>query len=366
MYQVQHYRKIKTAVGVMNVAAHNMRQNIYDKEGNEIANEQTQGQWYDPEMGKYNRYSGDSKTPAQVLKARADRIQSAELARKPQKNAAYAIEGIFSASHEWNQGWKDSEASRDSWNNYLDKSQEWAEEKFGKDNVLHVAVHMDEKTPHMHVLFTPIIERDGVNRYSSSQFLGGRAGLNSLQTEYHKEVGMDHGLERGKEWNRTSHKTLKEMEHNKQLLNGKEPEYTKYEEKRNIFQKAKDLLIAYHAPDGSKRKVSRSELLTMTNLINAEKYAKDMQYQRDNLKNENWSLDSENSNLKKEVQKLREFSQNPEWMKKQINHLSEVKEKNKQLEKTNAREKAKREKQLKKEREWARSNSLDNDNGLGW
>jgi hypothetical protein len=39
---------------------------------------------------------------------------------------------------------------------------DWFAERYGEDNIVTAAVHMDETTPHMHLQFTPIIEKDGI------------------------------------------------------------------------------------------------------------------------------------------------------------------------------------------------------------
>lgn len=213
-FEVQHYRKIKTAVGLRNVAAHNKRHAIYDEDGKELVNRQTVGDWYNPENAIWNQYD-DLESPETILKLRADRIKQANLARLPQKNAAYAIEGVFSASHEWGADWENARKSRKEWEKYLADARKWAETRFGKENVLHCAVHFDEMTPHLHVLMVPIIQKEGVNRYSSSEFLGGIKGLKALQTEYHKDVGQKYGLERGREESRASHTTIKQVHKDK-------------------------------------------------------------------------------------------------------------------------------------------------------
>lgn len=40
----------------------------------------------------------------------------------------------------------------------------WFADRYGEDNIVTAAVHMDEITPHIHLQFTPIIEQDGVRR----------------------------------------------------------------------------------------------------------------------------------------------------------------------------------------------------------
>ena len=65
-------------------------------------------------------------------------------------------------------------------------------EHYGKENILAATVHMDEKTPHMHVNITPI--RDG--RLTAKEIFN-RAELIDLQNTFHQDVGQKWGLERG-------------------------------------------------------------------------------------------------------------------------------------------------------------------------
>jgi hypothetical protein len=59
---------------------------------------------------------------------------------------------------------------------------EW---KIGKGNIFSAVVHMDEKTPHLHLCFTPITE-DG--RLSAKEILGNRAQLSKWQDEFHAHM----------------------------------------------------------------------------------------------------------------------------------------------------------------------------------
>ena len=53
--------------------------------------------------------------------------------------------------------------------------------KIGKDNIFTAVVHMDEKTPHMHLCFTPITE-DG--RLSAKEIIGNRTQLTKWQDDF--------------------------------------------------------------------------------------------------------------------------------------------------------------------------------------
>ena len=59
------------------------------------------------------------------------------------------------------------------------------EKTFGEENILSAVVHLDEKTPHMHVCFVPIT-KDG--RLSSKSVIGGPAGLVKLQDDFYAHM----------------------------------------------------------------------------------------------------------------------------------------------------------------------------------
>ena len=63
------------------------------------------------------------------------------------------------------------------------------EEKIGKENIVSAVVHMDEKTPHMHLCFVPIT-KDG--RLSSKEIIGGPKGLSKWQDEFYDHMAKQY------------------------------------------------------------------------------------------------------------------------------------------------------------------------------
>ena len=165
--------------------------------------------------------------------------------RKPNKNAALAVEGIYSFSN-IGDGWKTNEKLKNTIRNYFNETLKFAQEKYGKENIISAAVHYDETTPHMHILFAPIVKsQDGKNKYSSHEFMGGFKDLRETHTEYYEKVGKKFGLERGEVGNRQQHTTLKEHSRNLKKreadLERKTKEIQKYLASKDSYEK-----IPYH------------------------------------------------------------------------------------------------------------------------
>ena len=98
----------------------------------------------------------------------------------------------------------------------------WAEDRYGADNILHATMHYDEKTPHLHLIITPVIEYSGQrnftnqNRLSFKEIFGGKLlsdtkkKLSKLQSDY-AEAMAEFGLRRGVKESKRVRKTIKEL-----------------------------------------------------------------------------------------------------------------------------------------------------------
>lgn len=65
---------------------------------------------------------------------------------------------------------------------FFEHALEFMKQKVGEENIFTAVVHMDERTPHMHLCFTPIT-RDG--RLSAKEIIGNKAALCRWQDEFH-------------------------------------------------------------------------------------------------------------------------------------------------------------------------------------
>lgn len=139
---------------------------------------------------------------------------------KLRRDSVLAIELMLSASPEWFK-----QASDEQCQEWLRRNTEWVEETFGRDNVLQMALHMDETTPHLHVFVVPEIQmvetrgrkpREGSQAaakapkpaLAASHWLDGRAKLGALQDRY--AAAMEPlELERGLRGSGAKHRTIR-------------------------------------------------------------------------------------------------------------------------------------------------------------
>lgn len=267
-FQVNHQRKIKTVLGLVNIYAHNCRMKVYTDDGKLIRNPQTDSKWYDPSCSKYNEYERydeplDDGVKRSKLSGIINKWNTAlslrNIKRKPQKNASVAVEFVISATHSFHENWKKNELDRKAWNDYFTRAKKYYVKKYGADIILHTAVHWDEYTPHMHMIVAPIVrvQQKDTNKqpsspewkYSSSTFLGGPWGMREMQTEFNDAVAGCFGLNRGVEGSRAKHKDLEaynreiailEQELNDRLLHVEEREQQVKKDKKRLLKEKEE------------------------------------------------------------------------------------------------------------------------------
>jgi hypothetical protein len=138
------------------------------------------------------------------------------------KNAALLVEQIATFSPEMN-GRIDVEK-------WAQDTANWAKKKHGK-NLLGIILHLDEKTPHIHILSIPLVldKKTGKEKLNARALYGGVDGdvkLSEIYADYHQAVAH-HGLRKGKrvawvydeetgEEVRVRHTTLKEYRERKE------------------------------------------------------------------------------------------------------------------------------------------------------
>lgn len=128
---------------------------------------------------------------------------SEHLPEKRRKDAVLCLEYLITASPEWFAG-KASELQTQ----YFQDSIAWLKKKHGAENVVCTDIQRDEKTPH---LVAYVVPRHPDGRLSAKEFTGGRTTLSKMQTDFWKQVGARHGLDRGVEGSKAHHTTVKEF-----------------------------------------------------------------------------------------------------------------------------------------------------------
>lgn len=100
------------------------------------------------------------------------------------------MDTLITASPEFFKGKKRTEVE-----DYFKRATEFLCKRIGKQNIISAVVHMDERTPHLHLTFVPLT---GDNRLSAKDILGNRASLSKWQDEFHAYMSAAYpGLERG-------------------------------------------------------------------------------------------------------------------------------------------------------------------------
>ncbi|WP_313138117.1 MobV family relaxase [Paracoccus jeotgali] len=126
--------------------------------------------------------------------------------RAPEKiraNAVHGLEYFIGASPEAMHAM--SRAEQDA---YFRDALDWLKERHGADNILSAVVHRDESTPHMTVMTIPLDEHGKLN---ARALVGNRHKLSAMQTDFAKEVGLEHGLERGLERSQATHERVQRV-----------------------------------------------------------------------------------------------------------------------------------------------------------
>jgi len=113
--------------------------------------------------------------PEKSYKQESDvRIEAAGC--KTRKDSVRFVDTLITASPDFFKGKKREEIKA-----FFQTAVEFLSKKIGKDNIFAAVVHMDEKTPHMHLCFTPITE-DG--RLTAKEIIGNRAQLTKWQDDF--------------------------------------------------------------------------------------------------------------------------------------------------------------------------------------
>ena len=128
-------------------------------------------------------------TPRRKYRTEAEK-QIAEAGCRTRSDSVRVVEALVTASPEFFKGKKKSEVKA-----YFQEALAFIEKYQAKDTIISAVVHMDEKTPHMHLCFVPLTE-DG--RLSAKEIVGNKKKLTQWQDRFWEHMVKKYpDLERG-------------------------------------------------------------------------------------------------------------------------------------------------------------------------
>ena len=135
-------------------------------------------------------------TPERKFRAEAEK-QTAEAGCRTRSDSVRVVEALVTASPEFFKGKKKSEVKA-----YFTEALDFIQKYQSKDTIISAVVHMDEKTPHMHLCFVPLTED---KRLSAKEIVGNKKKLTWWQDEFWKHMVKKYpDLERGESASETS------------------------------------------------------------------------------------------------------------------------------------------------------------------
>ena len=139
-------------------------------------------------------------TPQRKYRAEAEK-QIAETGCRTRSDSVRVVEALVTASPEFFKGKKKSEVRA-----YFQEALGFIEKYQAKDTIISAVVHMDEKTPHLHLVFVPLTED---NRLCAKEIIGNRANLTKWQDDFHAYMVEKYpDLERGESASKTGRKHI--------------------------------------------------------------------------------------------------------------------------------------------------------------
>ena len=134
-------------------------------------------------------------SPERKYRAEAEK-QIAEAGCRTRSDSVRVVEALVTASPEFFKGKEESEVRA-----YFTEALNFIEKYQAKDTIISAVVHMDEKTPHMHLCFVPLTED---KRLSAKEIVGNKKKLTWWQDEFWKHMVKKYpDLERGESANET-------------------------------------------------------------------------------------------------------------------------------------------------------------------
>jgi len=153
----------------------------------------------DPDRrGENERLLGSGDAQADVR----DRIDAAGIKRKIRDNAIRAVEYMATTTAD-----HFDPNDRDAIRAWALETVRWAQQRHGAENVVAAHLHLDEKTPNLHIMVVPVAPD---HRLSAKDFFDGKGKLRAMQDDYHQAVAH-FGLERGERGSKRTHIPMQQL-----------------------------------------------------------------------------------------------------------------------------------------------------------
>ena len=115
---------------------------------------------------------------------------------RTRKDSTRFVDTLITASPEFFKGKSPKEIAA-----FFRRAADFLIERVGRENIISAVVHMDEKTPHMHLTFVPLTKD---NRLCAKEILGNRASLSKWQDDFYAYMVEKYpDLERGESASKT-------------------------------------------------------------------------------------------------------------------------------------------------------------------
>ena len=173
----------------------------------------------------------------------------------------------------------------------------------GEENIISAVVHLDEETPHLHIIFIPVVDskdknENSIRKIGGNDFWKERNSYMLLQDRFFEYIKLNgFNLERGKNNSNKIHKTVEELKEETNFYKIKEQFKTK--ENNSVLYISMKSFLNYEqfTPDSVDKNLLQPLLKENNNLMNELKNLKlklakleEIIQNYENMQNENISL----------------------------------------------------------------------------
>ena len=208
-------------------------------------------------------------SPTRKYRVEAER-QIAEAGCRTRSDSVRVVEVLITASPEFFKGKKSSAVKA-----YFAEALRFIEQHQSKETIISAVVHMDEKTPHMHLCFVPLTED---KRLSAKEIVGNKKKLTWWQDEFWKHMVKKYpDLERGESASETGRthippRLYKEAVH----LNRMKEQILAIQSDSNLFNKKEkteelEILLDKYIPGAERLRTKLKQYDKLYKELSAEK-----------------------------------------------------------------------------------------------